>query len=264
MFPRNFQRSNVIAIALLLSTAALAQDQGREFHWHGKLAADQLLAIKNINGDIDANASDADEVQVTAVKSGPNADQIRIEVVPASEGVTICAVYPGDSGNCGSDNHHYGTGSHGNNGKVHFTVQMPKNLRLEADNVNGNVKADGMGRAVRANSVNGNVNVSTTSWAEAKTVNGRIKAAMGDSGWNGTLNIESVNGSIELDMPSDFSAEVKFSSVNGHIETDFPLSISNSWPVGHSAKGTVGKGGRELAIKTVNGNVELRKGSAGI
>jgi len=34
--------------------------------------------------------------------------------------------------------------------------------------------------------------------------------------------------------------------------------------VGHSAKGTVGKGGRELAIKTVNGNVELRKGSAGI
>jgi len=104
----------------------------------------------------------------------------------------------------------------------------------------------------------------TSSWAEAKTVNGRIKAAMGDADWNGTLQIESVNGSIELDMPSDFNADVNFSSVNGHIDSDFQLNVSNSWPVGHSANGTIGKGGRELAIKTVNGNVELRKGSAGI
>jgi DUF4097 and DUF4098 domain-containing protein YvlB len=130
--------------------------------------------------------------------------------------------------------------------------------------VNGNIKADGMGREVRANSVNGNVDVSSTSWADAKTVNGHIKAAMGDAEWNGTLQIESVNGSIELDMPSDFSADVTFSSVNGHIDSDFPLSINNTWPVGHKANGTIGKGGRELAIKTVNGNVELRKGSAGI
>jgi DUF4097 and DUF4098 domain-containing protein YvlB len=264
MLLRTVNRPTVIVVALLLSTAAWAQDQGREFHWHGKLAADQLLTVKNINGDIDASAADTNEVQLDAVKSGPNADQIRIAVVPGSDGVTICAIYPGDSDNCTGDNHHYGTGAHGNNGKVHFTVHMPKNVRFQPDNVNGNVNAEGMGREVRANSVNGNVNVSTTSWAEAKTVNGRIKAAMGDASWNGTLEVASVNGSIELDMPSDFSADVKFSSVNGHIGSDFPLNISNSWPVGHSANGTIGKGGRELAIKTVNGNVQLRKGSAGI
>lgn len=264
MFLESFHRSTAIAIALLLSTAAWAQDQGREFHWQGKLSADQLLTIKNINGDIDAGTSDADEVQVTAVKSGPNADQIRIEVVPGNDGVMICAIYPGESGNCGRNNSHYGSGAHGNNGKVHFTVLMPKNLRFEGDNVNGNVTAEGMGREVRANSVNGSVSVSTTSWAEAKTVNGRIKAAMGDADWNGTLSIESVNGSIELDMPSGFSADVNFSSLNGHINSDFPLSTSDSWPVGHKANGTIGKGGRELVIKTVNGNVELRRGSAGI
>lgn len=259
---RRFQCSAAILI-LLLGTAAWAQDQGRDFQWHGKLAADQLLTIKNVNGDIDASAADTDEAQVDATKSGPNADQIRIEVVPGSEGVTICAVYPGMSGHCGPGSRGYSNTGH-NNGKVHFTVRVPKHVRFAADNVNGNVNADGMGREVRANSVNGNVDVSTTSWAEAKTVNGRIKAAMGDADWNGTLEIESVNGSIELDMPSDFNAEVNFSSVNGHIETDFPLTVSNNWPVGHNAKGTIGKGGRELAIKTVNGNVELRKGSAGI
>jgi len=261
MYLRTFHRS--IAIALLLSTAAWAQEQGREFHWHGKLGADQLLTIKNVNGDIDASGSDKDEAQVDATKSGPNADQIRIEVVPGSEGVSICAVYPGMSGHCEPGSRGFSNTGH-NNGKVHFTVRVPKNVRFAADNVNGNVNADGMGREVRASSLNGNVDVSTTSWAEAKTVNGRIKAAMGDAGWNGTLQIESVNGSIELDMPGDFNADVNFSSVNGHIDSDFPLTVNNSWPVGHSAKGTVGKGGRELAIKTVNGSVELRKGSAGI
>jgi Toastrack DUF4097 len=253
-----------VVIVLMLGAVAWAQDQGREFHWQGKLAPDQLVAIKNINGDIDAAAANTDEVQVRAEKSGPNADQIRIEVVPGSEGVTICAIYPGSSGSCGSGHTNYSSHGYGDNGKVHFTVRLPKNLRFAADNVNGNVTAEDMGRTVRANSVNGNVNVSTSGWAEAETVNGRIKASMGDAGWDGTLKIESINGSIELDLPGDLSADVKFSSVNGHIDSDFPLTISNGWPVGHSASGMIGKGGRELAIKTVNGNVELRKGSAGI
>ncbi len=260
---RAISRSTLMALAVLLSTAVWAQDSGRDFHWHGKLTADQLLTIKNVNGDIDANAADIDEAQVDATKSGPNADQIRIDVVPGAEGVTICAIYPGMSGNCQGGGRGFSNNGH-NNGKVHFMVRVPKNVRFAADNVNGNVSADGMGREVRANSVNGNVDVATTSWAEAKTVNGRIKAAMGSAGWSGTLDVESVNGSIEIDMPSDFSAEVNFSSVNGHIDSDFPLTINNSWPVGHKANGTIGKGGRELAIKTVNGNVELRKGSAGI
>lgn len=263
MFLRNLYRALAITFVLLLSAATWAQDQGREFHWHGKLAPDQLLTIKNVNGDIDAAATDSDEAQVDATKSGPNADQIRIEVVPGSEGVSICAVYPGMSGHCGAGDRGYSNTGH-NNGKVHFTVRVPKDVRLAAGNVNGNVNADGIRGEVRANSVNGNVDVSTTSWAQAKTVNGHIRAAMGEADWRGTLQIESVNGSIELSMPSDFNADVAFSSVNGHIDSDFPLTVNNTWPVGHKANGTIGKGGRELAIKTVNGNVELRKGSAGI
>jgi hypothetical protein len=56
---------------------------------------------------------------------------------------------------------------------------------------------------------------------------------------------------------------VKFSSVNGQMTSEFPqLTISNGFPVGHSASGTIGKGGRSLVVDTVNGNVDLKK-SAG-
>lgn len=252
----------IVSTAVALLGTAWAQDQGRQFHWSGKMSADQVLTIKNVNGDIDAEAADGSEVTVDAQKNGPDADQVRIEVVPSAEGVTICAIFPGDSGSCGSrgGQHHVGQ----NDAKVHFTAKVPKDVRLDAYNVNGNVSAEGMGRAIRANSVNGNVRVSTAAWAQAETVNGHIKASMGDAAWSGTLNIQSVNGSIELDMPSDFSAEVRFTSVNGSIHSDFPLDITNSWPVGHNASGKIGSGGRELAIKTVNGSVEIRKGSGGI
>lgn len=237
------------------------------FHWTGKLAADKIVEIKNVNGNVDAEAAPGDEIQVTAEKSGRDADKVKIEVVPFADGVTICAIYPpgifgGSSGRC-EPNKSYSSNVHGDNARVHFTVRLPKNLRFSAENVNGDVTAEDMGRFVHAASVDGSINVTTAAWAQAETVNGSIKASMGDAAWNGTLKIASVNGSIELRMPSDLNADVKFSSVNGQMSSEFPeLSVSNGWPVGHNAHGTIGKGGRSLRVDTVNGSVDLKK-SAG-
>ena len=120
-----------------------------------------------------------------------------------------------------------------------------------------------MGRLVRGETVNGSVRVSTSAWAEAETVNGSIKAKMGNAAWNGTLTLKSVNGSIQVELPDDLSADVRFKSVNGRISSDFPLTISGGF-VGHSAQGRIGNGGRELSVETVNGSVELKKSGGGI
>ncbi len=252
---------------LLLSAAAWAQDQGSVFHWNGKLAADKILEIKNVNGNIDAETTAGDEIQVTAEKSGRDADKVKIEVVPFADGVTVCAIYPpgifgGSAGRC-EPGKSYSSNVHGDNARVHFTVLLPKNLRFSGITVNGDLAAQDMGRFVHAVSVNGSIRVSTSAWAQADTVNGSITAKMGDAAWMGTLKIASVNGSVELQMPDDLSADVKFSSVNGEMTSEFPqLTISNGFPVGHSASGTIGKGGRSLVVDTVNGNVDLKK-SAG-
>jgi hypothetical protein len=255
------------AVLVLLTTAAWAQDQGLVFHWSGRLAADKMVEIKNVNGNIDAEAATGDEIQVTAEKSGRDADKVKIEVVPFADGVTICAIYPpgifgGSAGRC-EPNKSYSSNVHGDNARVHFAVRIPKNLRFSGETVNGDVTAEDLGRFVHALSVNGSIRVSTASWAQAETVNGSIKASMGDAAWTGTLKIASVNGSVELDMPDDLNSDVKFSSVNGKMSSEFPqLTISNGFPVGHRARGTIGKGGRSLVVDTVNGNVDLKK-SAG-
>jgi DUF4097 and DUF4098 domain-containing protein YvlB len=248
------------ALAVIVAGAiAFAQDQeqGREFHWKGKLAAENVVMIKNINGDIDAEPASGDEVEITAEKSGPEADQVKIEVVNLSDGIMVCAIYPGWFKNRCDEWHAHD--SHGDKTKVHFTVKVPGNLRFEAENVNGSVDAAHMGRFVKATSVNGSVRVSTKSWAELSTVNGSIDGSMGSVAWNGKLKAESVNGSITLQLPENANMEVSFSSVNGRLDSDFPLTISGKFG-GHSVRGTIGSGGRNLRVETVNGDVHLRKG----
>jgi len=252
----------VLALVAGLCSWAVAQDQGREFHWSGKLSPDQIVEIKNLSGTIEARAGNSDQVEVTAEKIGPDADSVKIEVVPGAEGVTICAIYPGgmtgaSTGPC-EPGEHWHSDSHNNHTKVNFTVRMPSNLRFGAVNVNGNITAEDMGRYVRASSVNGSVRVSTQQWAELSTVNGSIEGRMGSADWTGTLKVSSVNGSIELEMPGNLSADVRFKSVNGRLESDLPLTVSGSMG-GRKVEGRIGSGGRELVVNTVNGNLRLKQ-----
>ena len=98
---RTCRRSLLILLGVVACSAlGWTEDQGREFHWSGKLAADQLVQVKNVNGNIDAEGASGDQVEVTAEKSGPDADQVKIQVVTGGDGVVICAIYPGSSGSC--------------------------------------------------------------------------------------------------------------------------------------------------------------------
>lgn len=244
------------AITLMgaMTWAQQSGDQGREFHWNGKIAPEGVLIIKNVNGNIDAEPAAGDEVEVTGEKSGPKADQVKIEVQQLPDGVMICAVYPGWFNNQCKDWHISNSGS--DRTKVHFTVKVPENVRFHGENVNGDVTAERLGRFVHASSVNGSIKVSTKSWVEADTVNGSIDAKMGSADWNGTLAENSVNGSITLELPADINAEVNFASVNGSLQSDFAFSESGKL-TSHLIKGTIGSGGRELKLNTVNGDVRL-------
>ena len=82
----------LLAAAMLSATPAAAQD----FHWTGTLAPGKRLEIKGVSGDIRATLASGTQIEVTARKTGRRSDpdEVRIEVVPFEDGVTICAVYP--------------------------------------------------------------------------------------------------------------------------------------------------------------------------
>lgn len=253
-------------VALALASCAWAQTQsGDEWRWTGKLNPDQLVQIKNVNGPIEASGVSGDTIEVVALKSGEDKDEVRIEKVDGPEGVTICAVYPGSGNSCTAGND-YHQSVHDVHAKVEFTVKVPRNLRFDARTVNGNVRAEDLGRVVHASSVNGGVSVSTAAWAQASSVNGSVDVRMGRADWDGTLRISSVNGSVNLDMPTNASTEVKFHSVNGSLDSDLPVTISHSsgrWGP-KSLEGQIGSGGRQLDVSTVNGSVHIHAARAGL
>ncbi len=249
-----------ILMITLAASAAWAQDagQGKDFHWKGKLSAENVVFIKNVSGAIDAEVSTGDEVELTAEKSGDEADQVKIQMVQLNDGIMFCPVHQGWFNEHCDGSH--SLGSHGNRLKVHFIIRLPENLRFIAENVNGEIRADNLGRFVKASSVNGKIQVSTKAWAELNSVNGSLEARMGRSDWQGTLKLETVNGSISVELPSETNADVEFASVNGHLRTEFPLTTQGSIDR-HSIKGEIGTGGRELRVETVNGSVEIKRAS---
>src|SRR5579864_708519 len=193
----------LFAVIAAVSFPAFAQQRiegavgsERTFHWTGKLAADQTVSVKDINGNNDTEPATSDELEITATKKGRDADEAKVVLVRNSEGVTVCAVFPdyqgSDYSECGNDHH---TNDHDHNYKisVDFRLRIPKDLRFYAANVNGNVRAEGLGRHAEAVSVNGNVKISTSGIAEARTVNGNVEASMGGADWSGKLEFASVN-----------------------------------------------------------------------
>jgi hypothetical protein len=235
----------------------------REWSWKGQVDQGDFIEIKGINGEIHAERGSGSEVEVVADLHGrkQDPDLIKMEVVPHDKGVTICAVYPSKDEDRPNECR---PGSKGrmnvknNDVQVDFTVRVPAGVGFVGRTVNGGVEAFGIEGNVKAHTVNGDVDVSSTGLAEATTVNGSITVSMDRANWDGALDFTTVNGSVTLEMPGELNCDVSVSTVNGQISSDFPLTVKGRFSPRH-LKGTIGDGGRTLVIKTVNGSVQIRR-----
>jgi Toastrack DUF4097 len=249
----------VVAAGLFLTGAAGAED----FHWQGVVAAGGSIEIKGVNGSIDATGSGGSgPVEVSAVKKGrrSNPADVEIKVVERAGGVTICAVYPSQDGT--PNDCDPGAGGRmrvrDNDVNVEFKVKVPTGVRFVGRTVNGGIDAVDLPADAEAYTVNGGVTVKAGGTIRAETVNGGVDASFGRADWTGVIQLKTVNGGIDVTLPGDASADLRAGTVNGDIETDFPITV-----LGRVSKrkltGTIGSGGRQLALETVNGGIEIKK-----
>ena len=250
------------AVALLLDTGAgLAAAQ--DFTWSGAIPQGRAIEIKGVNGDVRAEPSGSNNVEVVAVKSSRRDDpaSVRIEVVPHAGGVTICAVYPSREGTRPNECAPADGGRNNvqnNDVTVRFTVRVPAGVTFIGRTVNGDVEATRLNGDVDVSTVNGSVTFSTTAGGRASTVNGSIRGDMGRADWIDTLSMKTVNGSITLTLPASLSTDVRASTVNGEINADFPITLQGRISR-RRLDGTIGGGGRLLALDTVNGSITLKR-----
>lgn len=233
-----------------------------DYRWNGVLADGRSLEIKGVNGSITVQLADGDEVLVTAEARARRSDPstVRIQRVEHAGGLTFCAVYPTPEGRRANE---CAPGSEGrmntnrNDTQVDFLIQVPAGIAFIGRTVNGSVDAEGLRSDVTALTVNGDIEVSTTGFALAETVNGSIRASMGSVPLQGDMEFSTVNGSIELDLPDDIDADLDASWLNGGFETDIPFLLEGSVSR-RSARGILGEGGPNLELETVNGSIRIR------
>lgn len=251
-----------VALPLLVGCGDSTGPGDLDFEWSGQIAQGDQLEIKGINGSIEVTLASGSTAEVRAYKRADRSDpdSVTVEVVEYAGGITVCAVYPdvpgqpaneclpGDQGNMTVQD---------NDVEVNFTVLLPAGVVLVGGTINGSVTADGLLSNAFVSTINGDARVTTTQLARASTVNGSVTAAVGLITWDRDLTFSTVNGNVEVEVPDATNAEVRLTTANGSVSSEFTEVVQvgpGDW------RGTLGSGGRQLAVASVNGNVGLLRG----
>ena len=145
---------------------------------------------------------------------------------------------------------------------VDFEVRVPSGVLFTGRTVSGNVEVEDLDSFVLARTVSGDIYVSTSDLADAVTVSGSIDVAMGRADWRGDLEFHTVSGDITISFPESLNTEIEFETLSGDMDSDFPITMTSrrNQLIGGRISGTIGEGGRSLSLKTVSGDVRLRRG----
>jgi DUF4097 and DUF4098 domain-containing protein YvlB len=80
---------------------------------------------------------------------------------------------------------------------------------------------------------------------------------------NGKISLDTVNGQVNLIIPSDASATVKADTLNGSITNDFGLPVRKGEYVGKDLHGKIGSGALQIRLNSVNGDLSIKRKNDG-
>ena len=160
---------------------------------------------------------------------------------------------------------------------VHYDIFCPGTMNINLLSKNGKISVNQIEGVLKLATINGKILLESISGsANAKTTNGKIYASLKDlksdiklSSLNGSIEthilsgnasiaLKTMNGSIRLYLPDDFSghldAEVKF----GKIHSDFPITTQNFNR--RHLTGQIGSHNETpIFLSTKNGNIYINK-----
>lgn len=252
-------RYMLTALALTIAAPLGAQ----ETRFTKQMSAGSTLEIDNINGGVTVTQGSGRTAEVVVTKTVKRGDGNLVKAIMEERGggMRVCTIFLNrDPNRTTCDGGNSMDSRRGDRFEVEmaYEVRLPAGVRLQVETVNGSVKVGTIDATANIETVNGDIEIESASASSLETVNGSIRGSFSNAAWDGTLQMETVNGNIELAFPANLAASIRGETVNGSINSEFAVTISGKWGP-KSFRGTVGGGGRELDIGTVNGDITLRK-----
>ena len=156
-------------------------------------------------------------------------------------------------------------------------VLVPASTSLAISLVNeGDIEVEGITGDMEFSNVNGSISVAGAAGnVLADTVNGEILVTFARLTGNGAMAFTSLNGDVDVTFPGALAANVQLQTDNGEIYSDFDFTPDPGAPrvkqekphgdkgyrvvVESGVRGSIGGGGREIQMKTFNGDIYLRR-----
>ncbi len=256
----------------------------------GELNDVSEFLIKNVNGDVEIQGYDGNEIIITGTKviekkkgdiTREEADEFYLKKEKIGDKVYVYFYAPGVQVKFKDGKINYNIGWDRKEDRFlrkfeyHFDIKVmvPDYLYVSASTINdGDVTIADLKRGVNAGNINGAVLIKEISGrTQANTVNGDIEVWFANSPKEDS-EFNTVNGTIEIYSPKDLSTVVTFESLNGELYTDFEnvKRLPNRLNKEKDGKGfryriskqspiQIGQGGPEMEFKMVNGSVYIRE-----
>lgn len=255
----NFVRGNVPQVVVLTPQTVIQGDETERLDKTFPLNPNGRISLSNVNGSITVEAWDRNEVKLEALKvadSKERLSQVEIKIDATSDYLKISTEY-GDwrngqrTWNCNKDCRL----------EVQYKLMVPRNAVLnEIETVNGSVTISNTANITNASAVNGNVKATNLrGTAKIETVNGISEVDFDSIANDGKITLSTVNGKVNLLLPSDIDATLKADTVNGSISNEFGLPIRKGKYVGRDLYGKIGDGKVRINLESVNGGLNIKR-----
>ncbi|NIL99772.1 MAG: DUF4097 family beta strand repeat protein [Acidobacteria bacterium] len=254
------KKAILLTLCLLLAAPLLAGT--RSIDESRKADPDAEVSIELIAGKIHVVAWDRDEVRVSGTINDEweefemegEGDDISIEISPPE-------------------------GKHRNiELEADLEISVPAGVELSFETVSSPIRVDGLRGSVSIETVSGNVDIksdleeleieaisssvdieatSRLRSASVEIVSGSVEMD-GDLHPSGDYSFSAVSGTITLRVPSNAAADYEIETFSGNIDNDFgPKPEKAEFLPSKSLSFSVGSGGADVVIETLNGTIRL-------
>ena len=281
----------ILFFLVLLTTSTWADRVEKVIEESFLLQKTGSFSLNNVAGDIMVYSWDKEEVKMVATKSISSwgtsdpeelLDNIEIEIASQPKNLKINTRYP--------------VLSWIKNARVDYQIWIPEVTNVQLESVSGTIRMEDHLNRVYAKTVSGNIKLNNIKGnVEVKTVSGKVSARQikGDvraSSVSGNLtfrdsegnlsylhttsgdieaelaaidkdafdmSLTTVSGDISLYLPDDASFDLYIKTVSGEINTKFKVLVESVKK--NQLQGEVGTGGINIELRTISGDISLRK-----
>ena len=248
--PRHPFRATALCFGLLL-LAAFGVVPGyaatKDFNQTYPLQPCGTFELQNVNGSVDVQGWDRNEVEIHAVKTAKeheaDLDRVSIEVDARPDSVSVSTRYPQNEGV---------------EVAVEYTIHVPHRVHVEhIGTVNGTLRISGLENVEDLHTVNGDIEAFEAGGnIHAHTTNGNVHLELPRAPEKDGATAETTNGSLVLAAPADLQAEIEARCLNGNFYSELPITVESTQRP-REIHGRLGKGGPPIHLHTVNGGIRL-------